>query len=203
VEGKWQIYRDFSRLGKLLFQQGLVSLTAGNISVRQGRLMYITASGSMLGDLRFEDIVSVPIGDKTFSAEVNIKKPSVESVVHKSIYLNTEHKAVVHAHAPTAIALSFEENKIVLADSEGRYYVPEVPVLAVNGGIASSDVAEQIPPLLSRYPAVIIRGHGVFAAADNLNDACGIASTIEFSAKILDKKTKIKGADDEKKDTSH
>lgn len=192
MESKWQIYKEFSRLGKLLFQQGLVSLTAGNISVRKGDIFYITASGSMLGDLKYEDMVAVPVSSRGFDSGLNLKKPSVESIVHKSIYENTPHKAVVHAHAPTAIAVSFDRSRIVLADSEGKFYIPEVPVVAVNGGIASDDVAREIPVFLNKYPAAIVKGHGIFAGAATLNEACGIVSTIEFSAQILYKKENFK-----------
>ncbi|MFH1416324.1 MAG: class II aldolase/adducin family protein [Elusimicrobiota bacterium] len=190
MDSKWNIYKEFSRLGKLLFQQGMVSLTAGNISVRKGDDIYITASGSMLGDLRLEDIVVMPIKDHGFVPSGNLKKPSIESVVHKSIYEKTQHKAIVHVHAPTAIAVSFNKNSITLADSEGKFYIPEVPVVAVNGGIASLDVAREIPPLLEKYPAVIIKGHGLFTAADDLAGACSLASTVEFSAGILLNKEK-------------
>lgn len=188
MESKWQIFKEFDRLGKLLFQQGLVSLTAGNLSVRKGNSIYITASGSMLGDLKFEDVVVLPLNSAEYSAAYNLKKPSVEAIVHRSIYDDTSHMAVVHAHAPTAIAFSFTNERIVLADSEGKFYVPEVPVIAVNGGIASLDVAKEIPSLLNKYPAVIVRGHGIFSAADTLVQACSIVSTIEFSLKILQKK---------------
>jgi len=192
VESKWPIYKEFNRLGKLLFQQGLVSMTAGNLSIRKNNSMYITASGSMLGDLKVDDIVEVSINSNNPVFSINSKKPSIEGIVHKSIYKSTPHKAIVHAHTPTAIALSFDKDRIVLADSEGKFYIPEVPVVAVNGGIASTDVAEVIPKFLNEYPAVIVRGHGLFAAADSLEKACGMASTIEFSSKILYTKENFK-----------
>ncbi len=179
------IYKEFKRLGKLLFQQHLVSLTAGNISIRKDNNIYITASGSMLGDLKFDDIVRVPFNRDVEPDPILHKKASVEIIVHKSIYENTAHKAVVHVHAPTTIALSFNKDRIVPADSEGKFYIPEVPVVSVNGGIGSLKVAEEIPAILNKYPAVIIRGHGIFAVGDTLRNACGIASTIEFSSQIL------------------
>ncbi len=193
MESKWSIYSEFSRMGKLLYQQGLVSLTAGNISVRRGNMIYITASGSMLGDLKYEDMVEVPVKKPGYTDGVNLKKPSVEAVVHRSVYENTEHNAVVHAHAPTAIAMSFNNDVIKLIDSEGKFYIPEVPVIAVNGGISSKRVADESPSILSKYPAVIIRGHGIFAAAATLIEACGIISTIEFSAEIIFKKELLNG----------
>ena len=185
MEGRHKYYKDFKRMGSLLFQQGLVSLTAGNLSVRQGDNMYITASGSMLGDLNYEDITHMSVSGMKTVESVRLKKPSVESIVHAAIYRITSHKAIAHVHAPAAIAISFKKDRIILADSEGKFYVPEAPVIAVNGGIASEDVARELPPLLKDYPAVIVRGHGLFTAAEFIKDACSIASTVEFSSKIL------------------
>ncbi|MFC2091433.1 class II aldolase/adducin family protein [Elusimicrobiota bacterium] len=185
MESKWKIYRQFERFGRLLFQQGLVSLTAGNLSVRSGEIIYITASGSMLGDLKYEDIVSVALDEGRIPGVIDLKKPSMEIIVHRSIYKNTDYKAIAHVHNPSAIAVSFKTDKVELADSEGRFYIPHVPVVAVNGGIASEDVAKVVPSILKDYPAVIVRSHGVFAAADTLDTACSLASTIEFSSGIL------------------
>ena len=185
MEGRHKFYKDFKRLGSLLFQQGLVSLTAGNLSVRKGDHIYITASGSMLGDLQYEDITHLSVSGARTVEPVSLKKPSIESIVHSAIYKGTSHNAIAHVHAPAAIAISFNKDRIMLADSEGKFYVPEAPVIAVNGGIASEDVARELPPLLAQYPAVIVRGHGLFTAAEFLKDACSIASTVEFSSRIL------------------
>jgi L-fuculose-phosphate aldolase len=185
VESKWKIYKEFCRYGKLLYQQGLISITAGNISVRKGNNIYITSSGSMLGDLLQDEVVVVPIDGTRIYTGIDTKRPSVEVVVHKSIYENTSHKSVVHVHAPHTLAFSFENDMIELCDSEGKYYMPAVPVISVNGGIASEDVARAIPDVLNEYPAAVVRGHGIFAAADTLLKACSLVSTIEFSSKIL------------------
>ncbi|MBN2406804.1 MAG: class II aldolase/adducin family protein [Elusimicrobia bacterium] len=184
------IYREFSRVGRLLFEQGLVSVSAGNLSVRKGEDIFITATGSVLGDLGIGDVVNAPVNPGRAPSAGNIfqKKPSVEIDVHRAIYMNTDHTAVVHAHTPTAIALSFDTDRIELEDSEGKFYIPVVPVISVNGGIASSKVAEVLPGQLNANPVVIIRGHGVFAAARTLMKACSIVSTLEFSSIILYRK---------------
>ncbi|MFC2062289.1 class II aldolase/adducin family protein [Elusimicrobiota bacterium] len=183
-------FKVFQRAGGILFQQGLISAAAGNISIKKDKSIFITASGSLLGDLQISDIVEAPIEGTKISNNYSIysKKPSIEIEVHKAIYRNTPHKAIVHAHPPTAIALSFNVDKIELEDSEGRIYIPVIPVLAVNGGISSTEVAKRIPDLLNEYAVVLVKGHGAFAASDTLMKACSLMSTLEFSSVILYRK---------------
>ncbi len=49
---------------------------------------------------------------------------SAELAVHRSIYKKTSALAVVHAHPPYAVALSFTEKEIVPCDMEGRVLLP-------------------------------------------------------------------------------
>jgi L-fuculose-phosphate aldolase len=180
-------YRTFARIGKILHLEGLISATAGNLSTCETGIITITATGSMLGDLRPEDIVRVPLDDRKFFYQHSIrpKDPSVEIVVHREIYRKTSKKAIVHAHTPVALALAYGQDNIVFDDDEGRYYLPELPVIEAAETIASEEVAGILPGFLERYNAVVVRGHGSFAAADSLEKACSLVSTIEFSSRIL------------------
>ncbi|MGM0441214.1 MAG: class II aldolase/adducin family protein [Elusimicrobiota bacterium] len=177
-----KIYKKFKELGALLFGQGVISATAGNMSKKVGGNIYITASGSMLGNLKKEDIV---IGGKT---EKGGKKPSVEYKVHRSIYQNTEYKSVIHAHPPTVIAVTDNGDVFKPVDAEGRLYMPEVPVVEVKQSIGSGEVAGIIPTILQKNSSVIIRDHGVFVAADSIQRAAALVSTLEFSAEIFFKR---------------
>lgn len=179
-------YSRFRRLGELLFRQGLVSLSAGNLSMRSSDTMYITASGSFLGDLKFNDIVEVPLEPRgrIYSYSDSSGKASVEAVVHRNIYLNTPHRAVAHGHAPNALALAAFADSVRFEDAEGSLSVPEVPVITVGNSVGSEEVAASAGKYLNSYPAVIIRCHGVFAAGETLRQACSLLSTIDFSARI-------------------
>jgi len=185
-----RLFREFEKAGKLLFQQHLISAAAGNLSIREKDTAYVTATGSMLGFLEFSDIVKVPLES---SAPVTLsgiysKKPSMEIETHLNIYRNTGFKAVCHAHPSTALALAFNAEKINPVDSEGCYYLPEIPVISVEKEIASAEVARLIPEILAKFGAVIIRNHGAFTAGETLHQACGLMSTVEFSSEIIFKK---------------
>jgi Ribulose-5-phosphate 4-epimerase and related epimerases and aldolases len=53
---------------------------------------------------------------------------SAELAVHRTIYKRTSALAVVHAHPPYAVALSFTEEEIIPCDMEGRALLLKVPV---------------------------------------------------------------------------
>ncbi len=179
---KTKIYKEFIRTGKMLFKQGVISLTAGNMSRKIKKDMYITASGSMLGDLKKSDIVHSRTGrDRP-------KKASVEYKVHQEIYNNTGYRAIIHTHPPNTLVVAEKVEIVKPIDAEGKLYIPEVPVVEVDKSIGSKEVAGVIPGILKNVKAVIIKDHGVFSVSDTIAGAAGIVSTLEFSSKILFKK---------------
>ncbi|MEA3507048.1 MAG: class II aldolase/adducin family protein [Elusimicrobiota bacterium] len=190
-------FSEFKETGQMLWSGGLISAAAGNLSVKEGSYscpgyaIRITASGSLLGFLKREDIVKVNLDTGlTVPGQVpGSARPSVEINIHKSIYENSSYSAVAHAHPPTAIALSYDSKEIELIDDEGKFYLPRVPVLKVSGsGISSREVARELPGIIRDTGLVVVEGHGVFAAAENLKKCGALISTLEHSALILYRK---------------
>ena len=71
------------KYGKKLGQKNCTPGTSGNISVRLGENIMISASGSALGDLRPEDVVIMDFGTNLVKGK---KKPSSEKHLHARIY---------------------------------------------------------------------------------------------------------------------
>ncbi|RLJ70724.1 L-fuculose-phosphate aldolase [Hydrogenivirga caldilitoris] len=175
------IYKEIIKVGKLLFSEGLVSARSGNISRAFMERLYITRTGSSLGALRKEDIIELPLKE----THILDKRASVELSVHKKIIIETERRAVVHAHPVYTLLVSYEKEEVVPVDSEGREILGSVPVLELEKPSASDELAERASSSLKYLPVVIVRGHGVFAAADELYKAYSFISTLEQSCKIL------------------
>ncbi len=170
---------DFIKIGRELFIRGLIASHSGNLSVKRGDEILITRRGSMLGNLTKEDIVSVPlIADKVEAA-------SRELVVHRAIYQSTSALACVHAHPPYAIALSLIENEIIPIDEEGAFYLPRVPILAIEDTIGSEVVASQLAKLFNGNKIAMIKGHGSFAIGETLEEAYLKTSSLEHSSQII------------------
>lgn len=172
---------EFKKVGRYLFEMGLVDSHSGNMSVREGESIFITRRDAMLGELKEEDIISVglQVGEKDSLA-------SVELPVHRAIYSNTNVSAILHAHPETAIALSLTEGKIIPLDTEGQAILRGIPVVKVREAIGSKEVARLLPPIFSGgYVAAIIKGHGSFAVGGTLEEALKRTSAFEHSSKII------------------
>lgn len=176
-----QILETFRWVGRDLHHMGLITLHAGNMSLRSGERVWITRTGAMLGHLEAGDVVDTALSP----TESPHPTASMELPVHLAIYRATSARAILHAHPPSAVALSLIEEAIVPADSEGGYILGKVPVVAAVNVVASLEVAGRASSLLDAHRAVLIKGHGSFAVGGSLEEALGITTTLEASAKIL------------------
>ncbi len=152
--------------------------------------MLITRTGSKLGHLGPRDIVETPLT----SAKPRHPLASMELPAHLAIYRATGADAIVHAHPPTAIALSFVEDRIVPVDSEGVIVLGEVPVIRAERVVASPEVARQAASLLRGHRIVMVAAHGSFAIGRSLEEALSVTTTLEMSAKIALKVRALDGA---------
>ncbi len=187
---KAAIVKEFQWVGRDLMSLGLLTLHAGNLSVRRGSRVLITRTGSKLGHLTPRDVVETPLApDKR-------RHPlaSMELLAHLAIYQAAGADAIVHAHPPSAIALSFVEDRIVPVDSEGAIVLREVPVIRAERVVASPEVARQAASLLRDHRVVVVAAHGSFAVGQSLEEALSVTTTLEMSAKIALKVRALDGA---------
>ena len=176
-----RIFRDFERVGRALFIAGLQNTHSGNMSIRVGKKMIITTRGSMLGFLRPEDLVEVPV--EGVSRMVAIA--STEAHLHAAIYRETDALAVIHAHLVAATALTLIYDEIIPIDVEGAYHTRRIPSLEFEFASGSDELAKEVPKYLKDYPIVMIKGHGAIAVGDTLEEAAFYCSSVENSAKII------------------
>ncbi len=81
--------------GRYIAQKQLTWGASGNISARDGDRVYITASGTVIGDLKPEDIIICDLNGNVIDGS---RKPSKETGMHLEIYnARPEIGAVVHA----------------------------------------------------------------------------------------------------------
>jgi len=172
---------EFQRIGKYLFQEGLVDSHGGNLSLRQGDKIYITRRDVMLGEIKEGDIIEVGLepGDQDELA-------SRELPTHRALYLETKAQAIVHAHPPCAIAVSLTDNKIVPQDAEGQYLFRAAPIVRVHQPIGSEETARMLPSFLQAPNVVaVVKGHGSFAIGQNLEEAYKYTSSLENSCRVI------------------
>jgi L-fuculose-phosphate aldolase len=167
--------KEFERIGHRLFAEHLVGGNFGNLSLRTADGFYITTNGAYL------DMGEMPI-HVPFEGPVP-GNASSEFRVHREIYETTAHDAVVHAHPPYSVSISFSQDLIRTRDSEGLMFCPEIPV--VEGEPGTVDLALRCAEALKESNIVIARGHGTFAAGKTLDEGYLYTSIAEHSCKVL------------------
>jgi L-fuculose-phosphate aldolase len=175
------VLSQFQVVGQALFTQGLVSPQGGNLSVKLGEHLVITHRGSALGYIQEGDLVETGINKNNRVTPL----ASTELEVHRCIYKSTPALAVVHAHPPYAVALSFTEKEIVPPDIEGRALLSRVPILRTGTGHKAGELADEIARLLGEHRVVLVQGHGTFAASQLLEEAYYYTVVLEQSCRLL------------------
>lgn len=176
------MWQEISKFGKKLVDHGLVESHFGNISVRIGNKMLITRSGSALDEITENSVVEVEL-EGTSGLDLIA---SSETIVHREIYKNTSALAIIHAHCQFAVTLSLladsDSSSIVPVDSEGQYFLHEVPI--VKGGIGTSGLAKNTARALTEHKGAIVYSHGTFATGKILEEAYVVTTQIEHSCTI-------------------
>ena len=174
--------RAFQRVGQDLFVTRLNNSHSGNMSVRQNRMTVITRTGSMLHRLEHSDLIETLLEGE----DANTTLASRELPIHRAIYTGTGAEAIVHAHPPHVVALSFRCDLITPIDAEGTYYFPRgVPVVTVRNAVGSDEVARVVPPVLRDCPIAVVRGHGTFAIGPDLETCLHWTSSLDNIARII------------------
>jgi len=172
---------QFQAVGRALFTQGLVSCHSGNLSIKLGEHLLITRRGSTLSSIGEADLVKTGIARNDRATPL----ASTELEVHRSIYKKTSAMAVVHAHPPYAVTLSFTEKEIIPCDMEGRALLPKVPILGKQVTVKAGDLAEEISEALKQHQVVLVQGHGTFAVGQLLEEAHYYSSILEQNCRLL------------------
>lgn len=151
------------------------------MSIRVGDRLVVTRRGSMIGDLGAEDLVETGI----YEDDSGIALASSEIAVHRAIYRRTAAQAVLHTHPPHGIVLSLDRDEIIPLDSEGSYLLHRVPVVTAEKTVGSEEMAELLSEALVEYKLCMLRGHGLFATGNMLEEAYQWSSAFEASARVV------------------
>ncbi|MFQ5453194.1 MAG: class II aldolase/adducin family protein [Candidatus Zixiibacteriota bacterium] len=170
--------------GRLLYKQGMIAGTEGNISVRldDDRIM-ITPSGLPKGRLSEEEIVIVDIRGKHLQGT---QKASSEVAMHLFVYQNRpEIKACIHSHAP--YATSFAVAGINLPNN----FLPEIVVfigdipLTRYAAPGTDEVPRSLEPSIEKSNAFLLQNHGLLTIGNSLDEAFHRHEMVEHYARIV------------------
>ena len=162
-----------------IYDKGLVSGKAGNVSARFGDVVAITPTLKSLSRLDEEDIVLV-----NMDGEVLTKgKPSSEVNMHLEIYKNrSDVTAIVHTHSPYATGFAFSDKKLKRLEGFGKIKNPYMPFIEYEKP-GSNELAKSAVEGLGEEDVLILKNHGVICVSDDLKEAMLLAVFVEESAK--------------------
>jgi L-fuculose-phosphate aldolase len=167
-----------------LLESGLVTGTAGNISVREdgGQWFLITPSGFDYRLMEQDDVARVNLETRAVEGK---RRPSSEWELHSRIYEAREDvKAIVHSHSPYATAVAVARKTIpnILDETADLTPIPTVDYAPPG----SKELAEMVAARLTEgCNAVLLANHGVVVTGGSLDDALHRSVEVERLAQLF------------------
>ena len=172
---------------KRMLTEGLVTVTAGNISMRvPGEdLAGITPSGRPYDTMRPEDVSIVSLDGELVDGPF---KPSSETPMHTMILRQRpDVNAVVHTHSPYALAFAVVHKPIPLICNEGLPARSMAILVADFGLPGTEEIGQKALDALSKQSgskAVLLANHGVLTIGASMREAYALASNVEQEAMV-------------------
>ena len=186
---------ELSRYVRLTYERRLTPGVGGNMSLKIDDRIYITPALANMRELKPEEVVIINLDGKAISAG----KPAIETPLHAVVYQeHSDVSAILHVHAPFAVARSLLVDKIDLITLEARYLLGPVPVLPETRP-GASELARNVSAAIRKLPekitgvdllgedvcrAVVIRSHGVVTAGKSLREVFDLAEILEDTARV-------------------
>jgi len=190
---KFTPQEDLQKTIKRVYDQGLTTMSGGNLSIRDSQGTYVTPARLDKASLKPQDMMVVD-NDGNVSG---YNKLTSEYVVHKAILdKNPNLKAVLHAHPSSLLGFSAARilpNPTIMANSirllkdkiaMAKYVQPGTPALAT----VTADT------LTNGITIAILENHGLFIVekdqktAYHLLEELDLLSKVQMSAKLIDAK---------------
>jgi L-fuculose-phosphate aldolase len=168
---------DLVRHYRWLRQYGLNDSHSGNASVRVGDTVWVTPTGACADTLEPHDLIACPLDGPPGEGA------SLDAPLHLAVYRRQpDHRAVLHSHGPHTVGLTLAGGDYEPPDFEAGYYFGRVLVLDVPYARYVEDAPDAVAGALASARVVVVRGHGVYAAAATLNLAYKWTCSLELSA---------------------
>lgn len=172
--------RGVAAASRRLAEAGLLIGTSGNVSVRTGERVAVTATGAVLGQATPEHVTVVDFAGGVLDGEL---EPTSELELHLGIYRRFGAGAVVHTHSPQATALSLILDELPCVHYQQLLLGGSVRVapFAVFG---SPELAERVLTALEGKTAALMANHGAIVYGPTLEAAVENALLLEWACDL-------------------
>ncbi|MEZ0581211.1 class II aldolase/adducin family protein [Nocardioides sp. MH1] len=159
-----------------LAAEGLLIGTAGNVSVRVGDRVAVTATGAVLGELTADQVVEVGLDGRLVAGDL---LPTSEVALHVAVYEKHDVGAIVHAHAPVSTAASISLDEIPVVHYQQLLLGGAVRV-APYATFGTPELAHHVVAALEGRTAALMANHGSVAVGATLAKAVEHALLLEW-----------------------
>lgn len=170
--------------GKKLLEEGLVSGTWGNVSIRiDDQKMAITPSGRPYEELTTADIVIVDYLTGRYDGNI---KPSSEKDLHSEIYRKRKNiNAVIHTHQVNASTVAAARREVPpILDDMAQIIGPGVRVADYALPSTKRIVRKTVKALDGRM-AALMANHGAICLGRDINEAFLVCQVLEKACKAF------------------
>lgn len=175
---------DLVKSGLKLVEQGLVSRTWGNISVKvTDSEMLITPSGKFYEDVTPADMVLVNFKTNKYSGEI---KPSSEYKMHSGIYNDRkEVNAIIHTHQMNASTCAAARREVPpVLDDLAQIIGPSVRCAEYAPPSTKKLMKAVVKALKGRF-AALMANHGAVCLGRDLDEAFVACEVLEKGCKAF------------------
>ena len=180
---KKNLRKELKKAGGLLDRKGLVAGSCGNISAREGNIVFLKASGVSLCEAKEKNFIGVSLS-KSWD-----KVPGLTSEyrMHRECYLRRKDiKAVIHTHSPYATAIASANMKLKPMTVEFQLLIGNKISRLKRLPYGTQKLAAAVGRTIKdcNCNAVLLSNHGVVALGKSLQEALNRALAVEENAKI-------------------
>lgn len=175
------IRQELARYGKMIEQRGLTAGAGGNLSARDGRLVWAKPSGFSMAEVKGTDICCVEL--ESGRQIEGRHRPTSELLMHLAIYRRrADVNVVFHTHSPFASGLISAKQEIrpMFAEVVGDLgNIASVPYLKTS----TQELADAVAQAAERADTIFMNKHGVVCLGKSMRQAYFRCCVAEDAAK--------------------
>jgi L-fuculose-phosphate aldolase len=181
-----ELRRKLTSAGRVLTSQDQGDFVAGHVTVRlpdEPHRFLMKPAGIGLDEMTPDEVITV---------DLEGQKVAGEMMRHNEVYIHSEImrvrsdvQAVVHTHAPHAVAFSSLGRELLPVNNEGAYFYKKLPVFSETTDlIVTQERGAAVARSLQNNHALILRNHGIVTAGRSIEEAVWLALKLERACRV-------------------
>jgi L-ribulose-5-phosphate 4-epimerase len=178
--------RKLTNAGRVLASQDQGDFVAGHVTVRlpeEPHRFLMKPATIGLDEMTPEGIITVDLdGRKVGGAMPRHNEVFIHSEVLRA---RSDVQAVVHTHAPHAVAFSSLARELVPVSNEAGYFYKRLPVFSETTDlIVTLERGKAVARCLGPHSAAVLRNHGIVTAGRSIEEAVWLALKLERACRV-------------------